>query len=315
MTIPFGGIDAGGTKWACAIGTSPDDIRDATIIPTTKPEETLSRVADFFIGWMKKGHQLRAIGVSSFGPLIRDLNHPRWGHLHNAPKLGWEHASIGPTLTNRIGVPVGMDTDVNGAALAEHAWGNGAGLTDITYITIGTGIGGAIIANNKLVVGKMHSELGHFRPQRHVSDDFTGMCIYHTDCYEGLASGPAIEMSTGMHPSKLPRDHECWKFVAYYIGQLCNTVFHITSSERIVLGGGVMENIDLIEDIRSCVIAEMGEYLSHPSKENIADSVVRSAWSQSRSDGLNAGVFGGFLIAQAAEAHRNTARYLRYGRH
>ena len=298
---PFGGIDAGGTKWLCAIGTSPDDIRSHIEIPTRSPKETLGDVRAFFGEWIDRGLPLRAIGLSSFGPVVRERHRTNWGHLHNAPKQGWEHTDIGPWLKANLKVEVGIDTDVNGAALAEHRWGEGSGVSDMVYITLGTGLGGAAIANGQLVVGGMHSEMGHIRPRRHVDDDYEGMCPYHADCYEGLISGPAIKGSTGDEPAELAESDVIWKFVAYYLGQLCSGLIYNFSPKRIVMGGGLMRRDHLLPLIRANTAKEIAGYLRWPSENNLADIIVQSRWvAKPRPDKLNAGVFGGFLIAEAA---------------
>lgn len=312
LPVPFGGIDAGGTKWACAIGTSPSDIRASTTIPTTSPSETLNAVKNFFGDWMEAGNPLAAVGVSSFGPLIRELNNPRWGCLYNAPKAGWEHAAIAPWIAKELRIPVGIDTDVNGAALAEHRWGAGADFADIAYLTIGTGVGGAIITNGELVTGAMHSEMGHFRPRRHVMDDYEGMCLYHTDCYEGLVSGPAIKDSTGINAEKLREDDEAWHFVAYYLGQLCASLIFTVSPRRIILGGGVMRRHHLIPMIRENVVREISGYLRWPTEEDIDDLIVHSMWNKDERTTMNAGVYGGFIIAHAALRHTSTVDQLYY---
>jgi fructokinase len=190
-TPVYGGIEAGGTKWVCAIGSGPDDIRAMTRFPTTAPDETLSHAINFF---RAHSEELTALGIASFGPVDLQPASPTWGHVTTTPKPGWANTDVAGALGGALDVPIGFDTDVNGAALAEHRWGAAQGLDTFIYLTIGTGIGGGGMIGGKLMHGLVHPEMGHIRvPHDCAADPFPGVCLFHGDCLEGLASGPAIE--------------------------------------------------------------------------------------------------------------------------
>ncbi|WP_424978109.1 ROK family protein [Leisingera sp. S232] len=298
----FGGIDGGGTKWICAVGTSPSDVRSSIEIPTsTNPHETLDKVATFFSDWLEEG-KLSSIGLSCFGPLERDISHPDWGKLHKTPNVGWEMFDLGKELKRRFpNTPIGIETDVAGSALAEAKWGGGFGLKNLCYLTVGTGIGGAIIANGKLVSGVAHSEIGHTFAQPHPDDDYPGCCIAHGKCFEGLASGRAVLASTGEHAVNLPDDHKAWDFVGYYLGQLCANIFMFSSPRRIILGGGLMKRSFLIHKIRASASNHLGGYTLWPGERDMDEAIIVSPWVKNqRQDKANSGVFGGFLVAENA---------------
>ena len=187
-----GGIEAGGTKFVCAVGTGPGDLRAVERFPTTTPEETLGRAIAYF-----RDRPVAAVGVGSFGPVDVDPDSPTWGHVTSTPKPGWQGADVAGGVARALGVPVGFDTDVNAAALAEHRWGAAQGLDTFVYLTVGTGIGGGGLIAGRRLHGLTHPEMGHIRVPRVPGDDFAGVCPYHGDCWEGLASGPAIEARWG----------------------------------------------------------------------------------------------------------------------
>jgi len=231
----YGSIEGGGTKFVCAVGSTPDDLRAEVRFPTTTPEATLEQAVGFFRG---RG-PLDAIGIAMFGPLVLDRESPEYGHVGPTPKPGWSGADIVGPLTDAFGIPVGFDTDVNGAALGEGRWGAGAGLDNFVYVTVGTGIGGGVVSNGKAVHGLVHSEIGHLRIPRHPDDTFAGRCPFHGDCLEGLASGPAIADRWGTSAEELgaetPRAVEMEAFSLGYA--MANLVLAV-SPQRIILGGG-----------------------------------------------------------------------------
>ena len=228
----FGGIEAGGTKFVCGVGTSPDDLQTVRI-PTATPEATIREVAAFFLVHAP----LRSIGIGSFGPV--DL---RAGHITSTPKAGWQNFDLAGSIQRALGVPVGFDTDTNAAALGEARWGAARGLSDFLYLTIGTGIGGGAMVNGGLLHGLVHAEMGHIRlPHDLARDPFPGSCPFHGDCLEGLASGPAIAARWGCPASQLAPDHPAWRLEAHYLALALNNWVCTLSPERIIMGGGVMQ--------------------------------------------------------------------------
>ncbi len=238
----FAGIEAGGTKFVLAVGHSPGEIIARHVIPTTQPNETFDTAAN----WFSEQGEIAAIGIASFGPVKLDRNSKIWGYIAKTPKEGWSGKDFAGYFASRLNVPVGFDTDVNGAALAEYHFGAGQGKGDLAYITVGTGIGGGLIIDGKSVHGVAHPEMGHILPRRHPTDqEFEGICQHHGDCLEGLASGPAIQARWGKTLSELPYDHEAHEIIAFYLGQLCHNLLATTATETIVLGGGVMQTMGL----------------------------------------------------------------------
>ncbi|WP_438730583.1 ROK family protein [Parasphingorhabdus sp. DH2-15] len=242
----LGGIEAGGTKFVLAVGHSPTEIIERYEIPTRDPATTLAQAGDWFEG---KG-LISALGIASFGPVNLDRASPRWGHITNTPKPGWANCNLAGYFAERFGVPVGFDTDVNGATLAEYQHGAGKGASSLAYITVGTGIGGGLVFDGQAVHGAAHPEMGHIFPRRHGDDRaFKGICPHHGDCLEGLASGPAIKARWGASLSELPTDHIAHEIIASYLAQLAHSLIAMTAVEIIVFGGGVMKTGGLLERV------------------------------------------------------------------
>ncbi|WP_296718557.1 ROK family protein [Erythrobacter sp.] len=283
----LGAIEAGGTKFVLAAGTSPDVITARQTIPTRDPATTLAQAAAWFAG---QG-QFTAIGIGSFGPIELDRRSSRWGFITNTPKPGWADCDIAGYFRARLGVPVGFDTDVNAAALAEYAAAQGEGCSSLAYLTIGTGIGGGLVLGGKPVHGAAHPEMGHIYPRRHPLDrDFAGVCPHHGDCLEGLASGPAIMTRWGASLSEFPQEHPSHAIIADYIAQACHTLFAAVAAERIVIGGGVAKTGGLVERIRART-AELGaNYLPGSACHHI----------RTPHHGDNAGIIGAMTLANAA---------------
>ena len=286
----YGGIEAGGTTWECAVGTGPDDLRAAEAVPTTTPAETIDRVVAFF----QREGPVDAIGIGSFGPLDRSVASPTWGHITTTPKPGWAHADVGQEIRRRLSVPVAFDTDVNAAALGEHVWGAAQGLDTFCYITVGTGIGGGGMAGGKLLHGLVHPEFGHVRiPHDRDADPFPGVCPYHGDCWEGLASGRAIETRWGLPPDELT-DEAAWALEAGYLALGLVCVICVLSPERIVIGGGVMRRRGLLELIHGEVSRLMSGYLDDASLgDGIGEYITLPRL------GSGSGVLGAIALAQA----------------
>lgn len=290
MTV-YGGIEAGGSKWECAIGTGPTDLRATTTFPTTTPAETIDRAVAFF----EREGPVEAIGVGSFGPLDGNPASPTWGFITTTPKPGWAHTDVGREIGRRLSVPVAFDTDVNAAALGEHRWGATQGLDTSCYITVGTGIGGGGLIGGNLLHGLMHPEFGHMRiPHDRDADPFPGICPYHGDCWEGLASGRAIEARWGKPAVELT-DQAVWSLEASYLALGLVSVICVLSPERIVIGGGVMNHPGLLALVHREIVALMNGYLGAPVLgDGISDFVTRPAL------GPRAGVLGALALAESA---------------
>ena len=230
----LGAIEAGGTKFVLAAGPSPDRITARHTIPTRDPATTLAEAAE----WLAGQGGITALGIGSFGPVELDRTAPRWGFITTTPKPGWANCDVAGYFAGALGVPVGFDTDVNAAALAEHAASGSTG-GSLAYLTVGTGIGGGLVLDGRPVHGIAHPEVGHIYPRRHPDDrDFPGTCPSHGDCLEGLASGPAIMARWGTSLSHLPADHPGHAIIADYIAQACHVLFASVAVEEVVVGGG-----------------------------------------------------------------------------
>jgi fructokinase len=255
----FGAIEAGGTKWVCGIGSGPDDLV-TTQIPTTTPKETIANAIAFF-----RDRDLAAIGIGSFGPVNLDRASPHYGYITSTPKRGWQNTDVAGAFQAALNIPVGFDTDVNAAALGESRWGAARDVASCIYLTIGTGVGGGAILDGRLLHGLMHPEMGHIRiPHDPQQDPFPGACPFHGDCLEGLASGPAIQKRWGMPAKGLPSDHPAWQLEARYLAlAVANFVFTV-SPARVILGGGVMDQVQLFAMIRTELAEILNGYILLP---------------------------------------------------
>ncbi len=295
MTSTYvGGIEAGGTKFVCAVGTGPDDVRAETRFPTTTPEETIGRAVAFFREQEAIHGRPAAIGIASFGPLDPNPASPTFGYITSTPKPRWANVDLAGAIRSALGVPVGFDTDVNIAGLGEWRWGAAQGLSNFIYLTVGTGIGGGVLIDGKPVHGLIHPELGHIPvPHDRAADPYEGFCPYHGDCLEGMAAGPAIGERWGRPAVDLPSDHPAWELEAHYLALALHVFICTLSPERIILGGGVMEQIQLFRLIRHKVIACLNGYIQSPSiLSNIDGYIVPPGL------GNRAGVLGAFAQAQ-----------------
>ncbi len=269
------GVELGGTKCVCIVGTGPDDVRDIERLPTGEREETLRRIEAVFDRWRQRHGSFQALGIASFGPVDSRPGSPTWGFITSTPKQGWRDTNVAQRLGQRAGVPVNFDTDVNGAAFAEGRWGAARGLGDYAYVTVGTGIGAGSIVRGRSVFGLTHTELGHIRVARVRGDAFPGTCPFHGDCIEGLASGPAIEARAGKPAAQLPQDHPAWDFVAHGLAQLLHTMVLSTAPLRILLGGGVMSaQPHLFERIRRELKRSLNGYVVAPELDQDLDDFV-----------------------------------------
>ena len=258
----FGGVEGGGTKFVCVIGRGPDEILAEARIPTTSPEATLSQTVDFFRAESARRGSLAAVGVGSFGPVDLREGSATWGFITTTPKAGWAHTDVAGRLMKGLGVPVAFDTDVNAAAIGEARWGAAQGLDTFAYLTVGTGIGGGGLAGGQPMHGLVHPEIGHMLlPHDRSLDPFPGVCPFHAGCLEGLASGPALLARWGQPAENLPEGHPAWPLEARYLALAVANLVCTLSPQRIVLGGGVMEQTQLFPLIRREVVALLNGYI------------------------------------------------------
>jgi fructokinase len=292
----YGGIETGGTKWECAIGTGPDDVRATERLATSTPDETIGRAVAFF----EREGPVDAVGIGSFGPVDARPGSPTWGHVTTTPKPGWAHTDVGQEIRRRLGVPVAFDTDVNAAALGEHRWGAAQGLDTFCYVTVGTGIGGGGMAGGALMHGLMHPEFGHLRiPHDREEDPFDGVCPYHGDCWEGLASGRAIEARWGRSAVELAHDEAVWRLEARYLALGLVAAICVLSPQRIVIGGGVMNGPGLLERVRGEVVALLNGYLDLTAAGTDPDGYICPP-----ALGARAGVLGAIALARTAQSRQ-----------
>ncbi len=284
----LGAIEAGGTKFVLAVGTAPDAITARHTIPTGDPETTLTQVAD----WFAQQTTISALGIGSFGPVELDRASARYGFVTNTPKSGWADCDIAGFFRRRFDIPVGLDTDVGAAALAEYSAAAPHGCKSLAYLTIGTGIGGGLVMGGRPIHGIAHPETGHIYPRRHPLDrEFAGICPHHGDCLEGLASGPAIRLRWSVPLSELPDDHSAHQIIADYIAQACHTLFATVAAERVVIGGGVAKTPGLIERIAARTTELGAGYLPGSARHTVGRPHYRD----------DAGIAGAMMLA--ANAH------------
>jgi len=282
--VRYGGIEAGGTKFVCGVGSGPGDL-DLAEFATTTPQETIKQAVAFF----NAREPLTAIGIGSFGPIDPNPHSESFGCITSTPKAAWRNFDFAGAIRNALDVPVAFDTDVNAAALSEFRWGAARGLDTFVYVTVGTGIGGGAMMNGRLMHGRTHPEMGHIRiPHDHQRDPFPGNCPYHGDCLEGLAAAPALEARWGQPAHLLPAGHPAWELEAEYLA--CGIVAWTCtlSPQRIILGGGVMSREELLPMILGKAAALLNGYIEVPE-------IVRPQL------GARAGVLGAIALAQQVQ--------------
>lgn len=284
----FGAIEAGGTKFVCAVGTTDGEIKERISIPTTTPEETMPEVIAFF-----QQHAIQAIGIGSFGPIDVDKKSKTYGNITTTPKTAWKDYPLLQTVKDAFSFPVGFNTDVNVAALGEALLGAAKGVDNCLYITVGTGIGAGAYINGELLQGLTHPEMGHILVRRHPKDTYKGRCPYHTDCLEGLAAGPAIEERWGKKAIELSDKEDVWDMEGYYIAQSLMQYILILSPKKIILGGGVMNQTQVLTYIYKYLKELLNGYLSFAEvSANIENYIVKPGL------GDNAGIAGAILLAE-----------------
>ncbi|HAQ4672927.1 TPA: ROK family protein [Enterococcus faecium] len=279
----YGGIEAGGTKFVCAVSEG-GEILEKTSIPTTTPEETLDQVFEFF-----DRYELKGIGIGSFGPIGIDQTKDNYGYVLATPKKGRAQFDFLGTIRKRYHIPVAWTTDVNAAAYGELKQGAAQGKNSCIYLTVGTGIGAGVVINEEIFSGIAHPEMGHIWVKRHPDDQYEGTCPYHKDCLEGLAAGPSIEARIGIKGQDLPQDHPIWDIQAFYIAQALINYTLTLAPEKIILGGGVMNQDHLLQKIRQQFVELMGGYMETPQ---VSEYIVR--WGLPN----ESGIIGSLLLAE-----------------
>ena len=291
-------IEAGGTKFACGLFLSDCSTRgkpsllERGTVPTTTPEATLAAARDFLARAAEAHGRIDYFGIGCFGPVEVHLNNPAWGHITSTPKPLWSGTDVAGYFRAAFDVAVAFDTDVNAAAYGEFLWGEGRGLRDFVYVTVGTGIGGGVFSGGELLHGMTHPELGHIKVARLESDDFPGSCPFHRDCIEGMASGPALALRWSCPPQSLDPDHQAWGLEARYLARAFAAYTLVLSPERILMGGGVGLRPGLAERVSLLVGEELASYIQPlTNPETVAGFVRRPAL------GSDAGLFGAAALA------------------
>ncbi|SEG06511.1 fructokinase [Eubacterium ruminantium] len=285
----YGALEAGGTKMVCAIGDENGKILEQISIPTLMPEETMPAIIEYF-----KNKDIAALGVACFGPVDVHPESSTYGYILKTPKLAWADYNIVGVLKDALGVPIGFDTDVNGSLLGEITWGSARNLTDVIYITIGTGIGGGILSGGNIVHGMLHPELGHMKLIPAPGDSFQGICPFHGNCFEGLASGPAISDRWGASGKDLMDRAEVWELESEYIAQALSNLILVMSPQKIILGGGVMHQMQLFPLVRKKVLEKVNGYLDTPELRDIDSYICPAGLSDDQ------GIMGAVKLAMNA---------------
>lgn len=286
----YGGIEAGGTKMICVIGDENGRILDRMQIPTKTPEETMPLMIDYF-----KDKDIKALGIACFGPIDLNRDSKTYGYITSTPKLAWKNYDIVGAFKKELGVPIGFDTDVNGSLLGEITWGCAKGLTDALYLTIGTGVGGGVMAGGKLLHGMLHPELGHIKMAVADGDTYKGKCPYHGTCFEGMAAGPAIEDRWGKKAVELADDDKVWDLESTYIAQALCTYILTLSPQIIILGGGVMHQEQLFPLIRKKVLEQLNGYIVTKELKDIDNYIVPASLNDDQ------GIMGSIKLAMDAD--------------
>lgn len=289
----FAGIEAGGTKINCVVGWAGGDIVHQQQFPTDKPSVVLPQMQSYFLAQSHKYGAIAALGIGSFGPLQLDSTAADYGAILATPKVGWSGFNWFNYWRDALRIPIALQTDVNAALIAEHAQGQARGLRHAVYVTLGTGIGGAIIIDGSIVQGASHPELGHMVLKRRADDTFAGVCPFHGDCLEGLASGPAISKRWMTPAQQLPADHAAWDLQAFYLAQMCVNITLCYGPERIVMGGGVASQGQIMSMLRKEFVRQINGYCRPELIAGVENYIQRSGL------GGNAGQIGSLLLAEA----------------
>lgn len=288
----LGGVEAGGTKFLCGVANADGVVLDQVRIPTTTPAATLGAASAFFAKAQVQHGPLAALSIGSFGPLSLRSTAPDYGSITSTPKVGWSQVDLLGHFAQTLDVPMALDTDVNCAAVGELLFGSGRGLDTFCYVTVGTGIGVGLLVGGAPHGGANHPEAGHIRLPRALGDHaFDGICPFHGDCLEGLASGPAIRARWGRPAEELAAGHPAWGVIAEYIAGLCANLTYIVRPDRIIIGGGVMQPIDMLARVRTALHGQLAGYDS-----SIAD-LDMDTYVAAPTAGDSAGLTGALAVA------------------
>jgi fructokinase len=292
----YGAIEGGGTKFVCALGSAPDRILERTHVQTTDPGATMAECVRFFVAGERTHGPIAAFGFGCFGPIELKRGADDYGRMRSTPKPGWSGANVLEPLRAAFGAPIELDTDVGAAALGEWRLGAGRGVGSLAYVTVGTGVGGAIVPLEPSGQRLMHAEMGHLPVRRDARDpDFPGVCPFHGDCLEGLASGPAIRARWGATLDELPAEHAANTVIAGYLGQLAAAIALFAAVERIVFGGGVMSSGRLLPLVRSAALDYLNRYI-----EPLNDPVRAADYVCAPALGTDSGIAGALVLAMRA---------------
>lgn len=286
----YGALEAGGTKMVCAIGKEDGTIIDEISIMTTDPSETIPKITNYFLE-----KKIDALGIGSFGPVDLNKESKTYGYILDTPKLSWKHYDIIGNIKKELKIPIGLDTDVNASCLGECTFGFAKGLDNVLYITIGTGVGIGVMVNKKLLHGMLHPEGGHILLSKHPGDNYKGKCPYHGTCLEGLVAGPAIEDRWGKSAKLLSENADVWDLEGYYIAQALVNYILTLSPQKIILGGGVMHQLQLFPIIRSYVIELLNEYINTDELKDIDNYIVPASLNDKQ------GIMGCIQLAKLAK--------------
>lgn len=282
-------VEGGGTKFNCAIVDQQRNVLQDTRIPTTSPEETIDAVCRFFLAQREQGYAFSTLGLACFGPLDLDPNSSSYGSVTATPKPLWSHYNVVNHLTSKLGCQVAIDTDVNGAALAEYLWGASQDTQVSVYMTIGTGVGGGVIVNGRPIHGLIHPEIGHMLIAP--PDNIRGVCPFHGNCVEGLASGTAMGKIWQQPAETLPADHPAWEAQAQVLATLCHNLLVCYSPQKIVFGGGVMAKPGLLDRVIQLTNTSLNQYLMMPTGLSLDDIICLPGL------GERSGLFGALALA------------------
>lgn len=285
----LGALEAGGTKMVCATGDETGKIFERVSIPTETPEITIPKLISYF-----KEKNVEALGIACFGPLELDPESADYGHITTTPKKAWQNYDMAGTFSRALGCQVGFDTDVNGSVLGEVTFGQAKGKKCVIYLTFGTGVGGGIYINGKLLHGMLHPEAGHVLIRQRSDDHYEGKCPYHKNCLEGLAAGPAIEERWGKKAWELADNPKVWELEADYIAQALTGYILTISPEMIILGGGVMHQLQLFPLIRTKVAKMLNGYVQTAELEDMEHYIVPASLNDDQ------GIMGCLELARRA---------------
>ncbi|MCL4122139.1 UNVERIFIED_CONTAM: hypothetical protein GTU68_014210 [Idotea baltica] len=285
------GIEAGGTKFFTTVGDTEGNVIERHRTDTTTPAETMAETLEVLKNYQSK-YDIKALGLGCFGPIDINLNSPTYGFITNTPKIAWQNFDIVSSIRSVFNGPINFNTDVNAAAICEQLWGSAQGLENLMYLTIGTGVGGGAICNNRIVQGATHTELGHISIAQNPNDLFEGSCPFHGNCLEGLASGTAINKRWKVdHAGELADDHIAWQFEAEYLAKAITSFTFTLSPQKVILGGGVMHKTILFDLIRRNVKSSINGYFDYPALKDMDNFIVPASF------GDNTGVKGSLALA------------------